>query len=174
MGGSSWIFPFLLISCHSFFSWKFLHIVSPFNFCCCCKIPWQRTASGRNGCVSSYNSIIVSRLRQELQTVTSYLLSTAGGKKSIHSPLLAMLSSNLHSHALQDSLPRDWWFPSWLCIPIPITKTTPHPHPNGMLQSQHNGIFYWDSLPGCVSELSSLKWKASHHVLRNSQVYEPS
>lgn len=58
----------------------FTYCVSPFNFCCCRKIPRERAASGRNGCVSSYNSIIVSRSRQELQTITSYLLSTAGEK----------------------------------------------------------------------------------------------
>lgn len=174
MGDFSWIFPFLLISCHSFFSWKFLQIVSPFNFCCHHKIPWQRAASGRNGIVSSYNSIVVSRSRQKLQTVTSHLLSTAGGKKKTYIlHCLPGLSSNLHSHTVQDSLPRDWWFPSWLCIPISITKTTPHPHPKGMLQSQHNAIFYWDSLPGCVSVVASLKWKASYHVLRNSQMNEP-
>lgn len=97
-----------------------------------------------------------------------------GGKNPYILHCLPGLSSNLHSRTVQDSLPRDWWFPPWLCIPISITKTTPHPHPKGMLQSQHNAIFYWDSLPGRVSVVASLKWKASHHVLRNSQVTEPS
>lgn len=169
MGASSWIFPSLFISCHSFFSWKFLHIVSPFNCCCCHKMSWQRAASGRNGFVSSYNSIIVSRSRQELQTVTLHLLSTAGGKNPYILHCLLVLSSNLHSRTVQDSLPRDWWFPSWLCIAISIMKTTPHLTP--MACSKANTMPYF--IETLFLGVSSLKWKASYHVLRNSQGYEP-
>lgn len=86
-----------------------LHTVSSFNFCCCSKIPWQKAASGINGFISSYNSVIVSRSSQELQTVISHFLSIVGKNPYILECLL-VLSLILHSHTVQDSLLRNWCF----------------------------------------------------------------
>lgn len=162
-------FPFLFISCCSFFSWKFLHIVSHLIAVVVIKCPDKEQPQEEMGLFPLIIPLLWVGQDRNFRPLHHIYCQQQGEKNPYILHCLLVLSSNLHSRTIQDSLPRAWCFPSWLCIPISIMKTTPHPHSNGMLQSQHNAIFYWDSLPGCVK----FKWKASYHVLRNSQVYEP-